>query len=83
MKFMPLLACLTMHRWRDGNNHDNLYGLFAMVNYDMLFMSAGMVDNFYWYQHKNTIKKASLDHPGTPMTLTVMSFVIAITMPAM
>ena len=83
MKFVPLLACLTMHRWRDGNNHDNLYGLFAMVNYDMLFMSAGMVDNFYWYQHKDTIKKASLDHPGTPMTLTIMSFVIAITMPAM
>jgi hypothetical protein len=36
-----------LNYWRDGANQDTLYGLLAMVNYDMLFMAQGAIDTIY------------------------------------
>lgn len=49
----------------------------------MLFMSAGMVDNFYWHKHRKTLTNFFLNRTLTPMLVTGMSFIICCTFPAM
>ena len=82
IKFIPPLACCTLHHWRNGWNQEDLYGLFSMINYDMIFMSAGMVDNFYWHTHKKTLVTTFVNSNLAPFMVVSMSFIIAITIPA-
>ena len=39
IKAIGPLGCFVLNYYRDGANQDTLYGLFAMVNYDLLFMA--------------------------------------------
>ena len=41
------IAAFCLNYWRDGANQDTLYGLLAMVNYDLLFMAQGAIDKIY------------------------------------
>ena len=52
-KYSLLLKCIgplsswCLNYWRDGTNDHNMYGLFCMVNYDLMFMCQGLVDQTY------------------------------------
>ena len=47
MKGVGPIGSFCLNYYRDGTNVETLYGLLAMVNYDLLFMSQGIVDNIY------------------------------------
>ena len=47
IKAIGPLGCFVLNYYRDGANQDTLYGLFAMVNYDLLFMAQGAIDTIY------------------------------------
>jgi len=53
IKAIGPLGCFVLNYYRDGANQDTLYGLFAMVNYDLLFMAQGAIDTIY---HKELTK---------------------------
>jgi len=47
IKLIGPIACFCLNYFRDGANQDTLYGLFSMVNYDLLFMAQGAIDAIY------------------------------------
>lgn len=47
IKFIGPIGAFFLNYWRDGANQDTIYGLFAMVNYDLLFMAQGAIDTIY------------------------------------
>jgi hypothetical protein len=53
VKAVGPIGCFMLNYWRDGSNQETLYGLFAMVNYDLLFMAQGAIDTIY---HKEQTK---------------------------
>ena len=53
VKAVGPLGAFLLNYYRDGANQDTLYGLFAMVNYDLLFMAQGAIDTIY---HKELTK---------------------------
>jgi hypothetical protein len=42
----PLASC-ALNYYRDGTNVDTIYGFLATLNYDLMFMAQGVVDQFY------------------------------------
>ena len=47
IKLIGPAATLLLNTKRDGANQDTMYGLFAMVNYDLVFMAQGAIDTIY------------------------------------
>jgi len=47
IKLIGPLASYGLNYWRDGHRDETIYGLYAMINYDLLFMSQGIVDTIY------------------------------------
>jgi hypothetical protein len=39
IKLVGPVASYCLNCWRDGSNQETMYGLYAMINYDLLFMS--------------------------------------------
>jgi hypothetical protein len=79
---LPIISVLSLNYWRDGFNEETIYGFVSMINYDMLFMSAGMVDNFYYDLQQNFVKKHLYYSKFGAISLIFKGFMIAITIPA-
>jgi len=82
VKFVAPLIVYLFNYFRDGFNEETVYGFVSMINYDMIFMSAGMVDNFYWKFQKDFLYKYLLNNSFGPLTQCFMGLIIAITIPA-
>jgi hypothetical protein len=82
IKLMPLITVLALNHWRDGWNTETWYGFLAMINYDMIFMSAGMIDNFFWEEQKTFLINTFFKSNFAPFTMIVGCLIISMTIPA-
>lgn len=64
---------MMLNYWRDGTNQDTIYGLVAMVNYDLLFMAQGAIDTIY---HKEMTKCYEENSKTILMPLMLVMFVL-------
>lgn len=47
IKLIGPLASYCLNVFKDGSEAETIYGLYAMINYDLLFMSQGIIDTIY------------------------------------
>lgn len=47
IKMIGPICSFTLNLYRDGNNQETVYGLLAMINYDLIFMGQGLLDGMY------------------------------------
>ena len=47
LQFLGPIAMACMNPFKDGYLHDTIYGFLTMINYDLVFMCQGIVDNVY------------------------------------
>ena len=54
LKFIGPLSCLMLKLVRDGFNNKTLNGFVYMINYDLVFMMQGMVDQIFYIEQKHS-----------------------------
>jgi hypothetical protein len=48
LKLVGPLGTFVLNFFKDGANHGEIYGFLAMINYDLVFMSQGIVDSVFY-----------------------------------
>jgi hypothetical protein len=80
VKSVGPIAALCLNYWRDGANQDTLYGLFAMINYDLLFMAQGAIDTIYYKEQDRCYTELSKTIM-MPINFLVFGFNLALCSP--
>lgn len=57
LKIVGPLGTFALNYYKDGANINEIYGFLAMINYDLVFMSQGIVDSVF---HKEIEKSMNL-----------------------
>lgn len=81
LKLVGPLSAIVMNYFKDGGNTETVYGFMCMINYDLMFMCQGLIDQTYM---KMQLKSRGewAETMIAPACLIIYSLAMSITSPS-